>query len=140
MGHEGQVYMACIISCLLYGCQTWAMRVELESKTEMMEMRMVRWMCGVSPKERQPSTELRRRLGVEATGDVMRRGRLRWHGHVERKHNADYVKTCTRLVVEGKAPVVRPRKTWQNTHVLGWWWRGRLLSSGRGRPGRTLMY
>ena len=36
-----------------------------------------------------------------AIGDVMRRGRLRWHGNVERKDDADYVKTCTRLVVEG---------------------------------------
>ena len=38
--------------------------------------------------------------------------------------------SCTRLVVEGKAPVGRPRKTWQNNHVLGWWWRGRRLSGG----------
>ena len=29
---KGQVYMACIRSCLLYGCETWAMRAELESK------------------------------------------------------------------------------------------------------------
>ena len=53
------------------------------------EMRMIRWMCGVSSKERQPSTELRRRLGVEAIGDVMGRGRLRWHGHVARKNDCD---------------------------------------------------
>ena len=46
--------------------------------------------------------------------------------------------SCTRLVVEGKAPVGRPRKTCQDTHVLGWWWRGRRLSAGGGRPGRTL--
>ena len=44
---------------------------------ERTEMMMVRWMCGVSMRERQPSTELRRRLDVEATGDVMRRCRLR---------------------------------------------------------------
>ena len=31
--------------------------------------------------------------------------------HVERKNDGDYVKTCPRLVVEGKAP----RKTWQNS-------------------------
>ena len=49
--------------------------------------------------------------------DVMRRGRTRWHGHVKRKDDADYVMTCTRMVVEGKASVGRPRKTWQNTLV-----------------------
>ena len=55
------------------------------------------------------------RLDVDAIGDAMRLGRLRWHGHVERKDDADYVKACTRLVVEGMAPVGRP-----------------------GRPGRTI--
>ena len=76
---------------------------------------MIRWMCGVSLRERQPSTGLRRNLDVEATGDVMRRGRTRWHGHVERKGYADCVKACARLVEEGKAPVCRPKKMWQNS-------------------------
>ena len=81
---------------------------------ERTEMRMIRWLCGVSVKESQPSTELRRRLCVEAIVDVTRRRRLGWHGHAERKDDADYVKACTRLVVEGKVPAGRPRKTWQN--------------------------
>ena len=74
------------------------MRAELESKMERMEIRIIRWMCGnISLKERQSSTELRMLLAVEAIGDVMRRGRLRWHGQVERKDDAEY----TRLLVEG---------------------------------------
>ena len=36
-----------------------------------MEIRLIRWMFGVSLKERQPTTELCRRLVVEATGDVI---------------------------------------------------------------------
>ena len=51
--------------------------------------------------------ELRRLLGVEATGDVMRRCRLRWHGPVGGKDIADYVKACTVLVVELNATVDR---------------------------------
>ena len=43
----------------------------------------------------------------------MRRSRLRWHGHVGGKDDADYVKACNRLMVE--VPVCRPRKTRQNT-------------------------
>ena len=41
----------------------------------------------------------------------MRRCRLKWHWHVERKDDAD----CVRLIVEGTSHVGRPRKTWQNT-------------------------
>ena len=51
----------------------------------------------------------------EAIRDAMRRCRLRWHGHVERKDDADYVKACTRLVVERTAPVGRLKNTCQNT-------------------------
>ena len=67
---KGQVYMACIRSCLFYGCETWAMTVtaELESKMERTEIRVIRWMCDVSLKERHPSIDLRRCLGVEAIG------------------------------------------------------------------------
>ena len=83
-----------------------------ERKTE---MRMSRWMCGVSLKERQHSTELRRRLGLDAIGDVTKRGRLWSHGHImERKSDAPCVKACAWLLLEG---IVLPtwRKTWQTT-------------------------
>ena len=69
----------------------------LERKTE---MRMIRWMCGVSLKERQPSTELQTLVSVEAIVDVMRRcSRLRWHRHVQRNGDADCVKACAKLVL-----------------------------------------
>ena len=58
--------------------------------------------------------ELRGRLGVAAIVDVMRICRLRWHGHVETKDDADYVEAGTR-------------------------WRRMLLSAGRGRPGMRMM-
>ena len=45
----------------------------------------------------------------------MRRGRLRWHGHVTQKRDADCVKGCGWLVVEGTAPDGMPKKIWQNT-------------------------
>ena len=79
------------------------------------ETRMIRWMWGVSLKESQPRTELRRHIRVEAIGDVMRRGRLRWHGHVGRKGDACCVKACVRLVLETTIPIGRPKKTWQNS-------------------------
>jgi len=40
-------------------------------------------------------------LGFEDVVDVVRRGRLRWFGLVERKSPDDWVKMCRDLVVEG---------------------------------------
>ena len=41
-------------------------------------MGMIMWMCGVSLIERQPSTELRRHLGVEAIGDEKMQTEVAW--------------------------------------------------------------
>ena len=46
---------------------------------------MVRWMCGVSLKDRKRSVDLYSFLSVHSVAKVVRRGRLRWFGHVERK-------------------------------------------------------
>ena len=64
--------------------------------------------CSVSLRER-------RRMGVEVIVDVVRRGRLRWYGHVVRKEENDWVKKVTSFNLEGTRPSGRPKKTWQTT-------------------------
>ena len=48
---KGKVYGACVQSSTIYGSETWAVNTELEIKLERAEMRMVRWICGVSLRE-----------------------------------------------------------------------------------------
>ena len=57
--------------------------------------------------------ELRRRLGIEGVVEVMRRGRLRWFGHVEWKEVDDWVSACRNLEVAGNRGRGRPRMTWR---------------------------
>lgn len=45
---------------------------------------MLKRICGNTLKERISSEELRQRMDVECVMDVIRRGRLRWYGHVMR--------------------------------------------------------
>ena len=47
-------------------------------------------------------------------GNVIRRRRLRWYGHVQRKGDADRMNGCTAMVVEGTGPAGMPKKNWQN--------------------------
>ena len=56
-----------------------------------LERMMVRWMCGVSLKDRKHSVDLYSLLGVQSVADVVRRGRLRWFGHLERRRVDDWV-------------------------------------------------
>ena len=112
---KGQVYSACVRSGMTYGSETWALKVEHEEKLNRAEMRMIRWMCGVSLREKKTSAELRQKMGVEAIVDVVRRGRLRWYGHVVRKKENDWVKKVMSINLEGTRPSGRPKKTWQTT-------------------------
>src|SRR5437867_3309594 len=76
------------------------------------ENNMVRWMSGVTLKDRRPSEDLRRGLGIEGMDGVVRRGRLRWFGHVERKEADDWVSKCRNVKVVGGVGRRRRRKTW----------------------------
>ena len=68
-------------------------------------------MCVVTLRDKVPTVERRRRLGIEGVVEVMRRGRLRWFGHVERKEVDDWANTCRNLEVAGSRGRGRPRMT-----------------------------
>jgi len=52
------------------------MKVKDAQRLERTERMIVRWMCGVSLKNKVSSVDLNERLGSEEVADVVRRGRL----------------------------------------------------------------
>ena len=110
---QGRIYGACVQSVLIYGTETWAMKADDLKSLEMTERMMVRWMCGVSVKDRKRSEDLCNLLGINCVADVVRRGRLKWSGHLERKSVDDWVSACRRSVVEGARGRSRSRNTWE---------------------------
>ena len=52
-------------------------------------------------------------LEVESVAEVVRHGRLRWFGHVERKNGDDWVSAFRNVVVTGVRCAGRGRKTWR---------------------------
>src|SRR2546425_13025107 len=109
---KGKIYRACVQRVLVYGSETWPVKVVDMKRIVRTENNMVRWMSGVTLKERRSSEELRRGLGIVGVDRVVRRGRLRWFGHVERKEADDWVSKCRNLEMVGGARKGRPRKTW----------------------------
>ena len=91
---KGKVYRTCVQSVMVYGSETWAIKAEDMQRLERTERMMIRWMCGVRLSDRKASAELLSRLGIESVSVVVRRGRLRWFGHVERKQPDDWVSAC----------------------------------------------
>ena len=110
---KGKIYMACVQSALTYGTETWAMKKASLHSLERTKRMMVIWMCGVSLKDRKRSVDLYSLLGVQSVAEVVRRDRLRWFGHVERKSGDDWVSACRNVVVAGVRCAGRGRKTWR---------------------------
>ena len=114
---KGKIYEACVQSVLMYGSETWAMRVEDMRRLERTERMMVRWMCGVTLKDRKRSEDLLEQLGIKSVAEVVRRNRLRWFGHVERMRAGNWVSQCREIKVEGLRGRGRSRKTWNECVV-----------------------
>lgn len=55
---KGKLYSSYVQCVMMYGSETWAMKVEDMQRLERAEM-MIRWMCGVTLKDRKGSEELR---------------------------------------------------------------------------------
>ena len=78
---KGPMYDSCVRSSI-YGSETKPLLVYVGLKFDRTEMQMIRWMCGVSMKDRNTSEEWKNLVGVEPITIVIRSGRLRWNGHV----------------------------------------------------------
>ena len=63
-------------------------------------------------KRKKKNAALRALLGLEPVRLVIKKGGLRWFGHVEHKDDTDLIKWCTTMEVEVTKPSKHPRKTW----------------------------
>ncbi|PHT70232.1 Reticulon-like protein B4 [Capsicum annuum] len=77
------------------------------------EMRMLRWMCGLTRRDRARNETIREKVGVTSVECKMREARLRWFGHVKRRGMDAPVRRCERLALDGfRRGRGRPKKYW----------------------------
>ena len=75
---KGKVYKTMIRPVLIYGAETWALKRREEEMLERTEMRMLRWILGVSLKDRKRNDFIRNKIGVTCITNKIRESRLRW--------------------------------------------------------------
>ena len=76
MRSKGIIYTTCIRPTMLYGSETWATKIEDIRKMQRSEMRMLRWMTGVSLSERKSNECVRSMLAIDDVAEVMQRNRV----------------------------------------------------------------
>ena len=112
---KGKVYKTMVRPVLIYGAETWTLRRSEEELLERTEMRMLRWMLGITLKDRKRNDDVRMTLGVACITDKVREARLRWYGHLLRKEDDDKAKKIMVAEVVGQRSRGRPRKRWFDT-------------------------
>lgn len=110
---KGLIYKSLIRPVLTYGSETWAVTRKNVHTIQVAEMKMLRWMCGVTRRDKIRNDYVRGSLGVRDIADKMQESRLRWYGHVKRKP-PDYIgNLALQLDIPGRRPVGRPKTRWK---------------------------
>ena len=82
---QGEVYKTVVRSAMVYGAETWAVKKAQEKNLDVAEMRMLRWMSGVT----KPNIIRNERIrGTTKVGEIsmkVQESRLKWYGHVLRR-------------------------------------------------------
>ena len=84
-----------------------------EKKMEVAEMKMLRWMCGVTRLDKIRNEKIR---GSTKVGEISRKvqeRRMRWYGHVVMRRDEEYVgKRAMGIEAQGSGRRGRPKKRW----------------------------
>ena len=73
------------LPALLYSPETWALENAQENKLDVSEMRMLRWMCGVTKQDNIRKIIIKGTTKVGEIAKKVQERRLRWYGHVMRR-------------------------------------------------------
>ncbi|KAF3679211.1 putative pre-mRNA-processing factor 6-like [Capsicum annuum] len=131
---KGKFYRVAVRPAMLYGAEGWPVKNSHIQKLKLAEMRMLRWMCGLTRGDRVQNETIREKVGVASVEDKMREVRLTWFEHVMRRGTDAPVCRFERLALDGfRRGRGRPKKYWREIVEKG------FLRDNRGRPLMTLV-
>ena len=107
---KGKVYRTVVRPSLMYGAETWALKKAQEKKFEVAEMRMLRWMCGVTKLDKIRNERIR---GTTKVGEITKKVQermLKWYGHVMRREEHYVGRRALVMKVQGRRKRGRPKR------------------------------
>ena len=109
----GKVYRTVERSALMYGADTWALKKAQEKQLlKVVEMRMLRWMCGVTMLHKIRNGRIRGTTKVEEITKKAQEMRLKWYGHVVRREEHYVGRRAMVMKEQVRWKKGRPKRTW----------------------------
>ena len=99
---KGKVYKTVVRPALLYGAETWATTRGQEARLEVNEMRMLRWMYGVTRRDKIRNEHIRGTTRVVQAPKKITEKRLKWYGHLRRMKEENIVRRMLDVNIPGK--------------------------------------
>jgi len=114
-----KIYRSIILPVVLYGCETWSLTLREERRLRVFQNRKLRRVFG--PKRDEVKGEWRKLYNDElkelySTPNILRvvkSRRMKWAGHVARMGEGRVVYSVLLGKPEGKKPLGRPRRRWE---------------------------
>ena len=109
---KGKVYKTVVRPSMMYSAETWAVKKAQQKKLDVAEMRMLRWMSGVTKLDRIRHERIRGTTKVGEISKKVQESRLKWYGHVLRREDDHVGKRVMGMEVPGKRRRGRPKRRW----------------------------
>ena len=107
---KGKVYSSVVRPAMVYGLKTVAVTKKQVKEMEVAEMKMLSFAMGVTRKDKIRNEYIRGTVKVERLGMEMRKGRLRWYGHVMRRGQEYVGRKMIEMELPGKRKKGRPKR------------------------------
>ena len=112
---KGKMYKTVVRPAMIYGAETWGSKKAQEKRLDVAEMRMLRWMCGVTKLDKIRNERIRGTVKVEKISKKVQERRLHWYGHVMRRDEEYVRKRVREMEVPGRRNRGRPKRRWMDS-------------------------
>ncbi|KAG2648405.1 hypothetical protein PVAP13_1NG029600 [Panicum virgatum] len=113
---KGKFYRTAIRPAMLYGAECWPTKSRHVQQLSVAEMRMLRWFCGHTRRDRVWNEVIWERVGMTPIDEKLTQHRLRWFGHVQRRPPEALVRSgVLKRVDKVKRGRGRPKLTWDES-------------------------
>lgn len=106
---KGKVHKSVVRPTMTYGLETAPLRGVEERKLDVAEMKMLRWMVGVTRIDRIRNEYIRGSVKLVEVSKKIQESRLRWYGHLLRRDEDHVGKQVKEMEIEGNRPRGRPK-------------------------------
>lgn len=115
MAIKRKTFNTCILPCLIYGCETWALTKSLREKLAICQRAMERSMIGIRRKDRVRSSVLRSKTKLTDILKQIDQQKWRWAGHMVRDAKEKWSKKISEWYPrDGKRKRGRPTMKWED--------------------------